>query len=320
MRRFFRLVFWFIIVVVVVVIGFRLDAYEREVESREFHLPQLGKVIQTSLGDVYIEEEGFVNGTPVLLVHGSVGWSRFWHETTYALGKAGYRAIAMDLSPMGYSERSADGDYSRVMQANRIVALAEAMKIKPVLVAHSFGAGPGTEAIMRAPDRFQSYVIVDGAIGVGSHLSGKTLPALLRPQWVREFAVALTVTNRLALKPLLQMFLHKKGAATPEYLDLLKQPMALEGTTPELAKWLPTLLVPPQDALSTRPEAYAKIDLPVGIIWGAEDTATPVAQGEELNQLISGSRLIVLEGLGHIPQIEDAPAFQKALLDLLDDF
>lgn len=317
MRRIFTFFLWVVVAIVIVVIGFRVAAYGRETDVRDLSRPGLGQTVSTELGEVYVEEHGFVQGQPVLLVHGSVGWSRFWFETSLALGDAGYRVIAMDLSPMGYSERDPDADYSRVKQAARIVALAEALDIEPILVAHSFGAGPATEAVMRLPDRFAGYVIVDGAIGIGTADPLKTLPKILEPSWVREFAVALTITNPIALKPLLQMFLHKKDAATPEYLELLKKPMSLQGTTRELANWLPTLLVPPRDALSTQRESYASLSMPVGIIWGAEDTATPLAQGEELNRLIEGSRLTVLEGLGHIPQIEDPPVFTKALIDML---
>jgi len=269
---------------------------------------------------VYVEETGPRDAQPVLLVHGSVGWSRFWFETSDALAKAGYRAIAFDLSPMGYSERDPAGDYSRATQAARINALVDAMGIKPVLVAHSFGAGPATEAVMLQQEKYAGFVIVDGAIGVGSHEDARTLPLPLRATLIREAAVSATITNPLLLKPLVQMFLHKKDAATDTYMQLLKRPFTLDGTTSELAQWLPTLLVPPTDALSTRRDSYAAITLPTGIIWGEEDTATPPSQGRELHALIPGSTLVMLPGLGHIPQIEDPAAFQKALLDLLGQF
>lgn len=320
MRRLFRYIIWLVVILVLVAAGFRAAATWREVEDRDLHMPDEGYAVQTALGEVYVEETGPTDGVPVLLVHGSVGWSRFWFETSNALAAAGYRAIAFDLSPMGYSERDAKGDYSRATQAARINALVDAMRIQPVLVAHSFGAGPGTEAVMLSQEAYAGYVIVDGAIGVGSHEAGKTLPIPLRPTLVRDAAVSMTITNPFLLKPLLQMFLHQKEAATDSYMELLKRPLQLDGTTEELASWLPTLLVPPTDALSTRPENYAGLTLPVGIIWGAEDTATPPEQGRELNGLINGSSLTILPGLGHIPQIEGPAAFQKALLEMLRQF
>lgn len=320
MRLFLKIAGFGFLAVVVCLVGFRAAAAWREIEPRDLSAPPEGRMIETSQGEVYVEEYGPNGGRPVLLVHGSVGWSRFWFETTDALAEAGYRAIAFDLSPMGFSERDKDGDYSRGKQAARILALTDAMRISPVLVAHSFGAGPATEAVMLSQDSFDAFVIVDGAIGVGSHEAEKTLPLPLRSPALREVGVSLTVTNPWALKPLLRLFLHRKEAATQEYLDVLSVPFTVAGTTPAIADWLPTLLVPPTDALSTRRDSYATLSLPVGIIWGAEDTATPLTQGEELNALIPSSKLKVLDDVGHIPQIEDPALFQEALLDLLQGF
>jgi len=316
MSKFLKFFAWTIVTLVAIAAGFRGAAALRETEDRLAFMPDQGAMVQTNLGEVYVEQSGPEDGIPVLLVHGSVGWARFWYETSDALAKAGYRAIAFDLSPMGYSERDPKHDYSRQTQADRIAALAAALGIKPVLVAHSFGAGSGTEALMRHPDAFAAYIIVDGAIGLGAD-PNKTLPLPLRSKWLREVGVSLSITNPLALRPLLRAFLHKKDAATRAYLDLLRQPFRVKGTTEALGYWLPTLLEPPAGAQSLVPENYAKIEIPVGILWGAEDTATPLEQGEELQSLITGAQLTVLPGLGHIPQIEDPAAFQKALLDML---
>lgn len=305
-----------LLVLIVLVAGFRIAAMLREAEDRLAAMPEEGRIVQTTMGEVYIQESGPVDGAPVLLVHGSVGWSAFWYETSEALAAAGYRAIAFDLSPMGYSEADPQHDYSRATQAERIEALVGAMEIRPHLVAHSFGAGPATEAVLRGQDRFASFTMIAGAIGLNA--PEKPVPAVLRPQWVREVAVSLSITNPVALKPLLKLFLHRKEAATDAYVDLLKRPYALKGTTSSIAHWLPTLLVPPSGALSLDPSRYAEITLPTRLIWGDKDTATPLEQGEELHGLIPGSDLVVLQDLGHIPQIEDPAAFQKALLEFLD--
>ncbi len=145
----------------------------------------------------------------------------------------------------------------------------------------------------------------------------KTLPAFLRPLWVREAAVSLTVTNPYAMKPMLRSFLHQKDAASDEMVALLREPFRVLNATEGLAHWLPTLLVPPKGALSMDRAQYAKISLPTGIVWGREDRATPLAQGQELNALIPGSQLTVLDEIGHIPQIEDPEGFQRALIAML---
>lgn len=307
-----------ILALAVLLVALRLSAAHREQMSRDTMLPPEGRLVNTSMGAVYVEERGPADGQPVLLVHGSVGWAGFWVDTADALAQSGYRAIAFDLSPMGFSDRDAGGDYTRPRQAQRILSLIRALNIQPVLVAHSFGAGPGVEAMMEAPDRFKSAVIIAGALGVGSEPAA--LPAPLRPAWLRETAVAATITNPAALPYLLRMFLHRKDQATPCQIEILTRPYPREGTTKAIAEWLPTLLSTDGEARSIQPKAYAQITRPVALIWGEEDTATPISQGVWLWQQIPNSSLTRLPGLGHIPQIEDPPAFQKALLDALAQF
>ncbi len=297
---------------IIALVCFRFAAALRETQDLVQAYPAEGRVIETVQGRFFVQEQGPPDGTSVLLVHGSVGWAGFWRETVEALARDGYRAIAYDTPPMGYSDRDPEADYSRGAQAMRLLALVEALAVKPVLVAHSFGAGLATEAVMSAPDAFAGYVIVDGAIGVGSHDSGKRLPVVLRPQIVREAAVSATITNPLLSRTLLAAFMYRKDRAAA-YVDVLRRPGVLRGSTAELARWLPELLVPPTEARSTRAENFRAMTLPVGIIWGAEDTTTPLSQGEELRDLIPGARLTVLPDVGHIPQIEDPEAFQEAL-------
>ncbi len=315
-RRIVRIFGILVGLLVLVLLAFRLAAHVRETEPRAT-APDTGRMVQTAMGEVFVDTRGPETGVPILLIHGSVGWSGFWAETSDVLANAGYHALAVDLSPMGYSERDPKGDYRRTRQGQRILALVEALQVQPILLAHSFGAGAGTEALIAQPDAFRSAVIVAGAIGLDSHKTGKPLPLVLRPRVTRELAVAATITNPLALKPMLRAFLHQKHRADP-YLEILQQPFDLEGTTPAIADWLPSLLTPDPEARSTHPKAFAALDLPIALIWGAEDTATPLSQGQRLQALIPGATLTVLEDLGHIPQIEDPARFQAALLAALD--
>jgi pimeloyl-ACP methyl ester carboxylesterase len=57
--------------------------------------------------------------------------------------------------------------------------------------------------------------------------------------------------------------------------------------------------------------------LPLDLLWGADDTITPLAQARHLQGLVPSARLRVLPGVGHIPHIEDPPAFEQALVGIL---
>ena len=61
----------------------------------------------------------------------------------------------------------------------------------------------------------------------------------------------------------------------------------------------------------------AAIKAPTLIIWGRQDMLTPMGIGEALKQDITGSSLSVLDQCGHVPQLECAAPFNRALLDFL---
>ncbi|MEO0370853.1 MAG: alpha/beta hydrolase [Pseudomonadota bacterium] len=285
----------------------------RETGDRTNLLPEEGRLVATPEGQIFVLEKGPEDGQPLLFAHGTAAWSGLWRPVLEAKGNQGWRAIGFDMPPFGFSDHAEDRNYSRPRQADRILALVDALDIKPVFVAHSVGAGPSVEAVMQRPDAFAGLIVVAGALGLGRHTEEATLPLPLRPAPVRKSATALTMTNPWLTRTFLSGFVHKKDAVTDARVSLLQRPLRREGTTAAYADWLPNLLVPPQDARSTREEEYKALRLPVVYIWGTEDSTTPLAQAEALVALTTGAHLITLPGLGHIPQIEDTPAFLLAL-------
>jgi len=298
-------------------LGLRLAAMLREIAILPDRIPAEGRIVETTLGPIYVEELGPADGPPILMIHGSVGWSRMWRPTQAALAAEGYRAIAFDMPPMGYSFRDPKADYSRQTQASRVLALVAALEVKPIVVAHSFGAGAAAEAAMLDPVAFAGLVVVSGAIGLEGP-EGGSLPWPLGNPFLRELVVSASVTNPFAMGPILRLFLYRKDSATQEVIDMLLEPTRRPGTTAAVADWMPSLLVPPVDALSTQPSSWEELALPLAFIWGEQDTTTPLAQGERLAGL-TGAPLSILADVGHIPQIEDAAAFQAALVAALVD-
>ncbi|MBU6260471.1 MAG: alpha/beta fold hydrolase, partial [Burkholderiales bacterium] len=53
------------------------------------------------------------------------------------------------------------------------------------------------------------------------------------------------------------------------------------------------------------PAQLAALRLPTLILWGGRDRLLPPAQGLRLQQAVAGSRRIVIDDLGHLPQEED---------------
>ena len=129
--------------------------------------------------------------------------------------------------------------------------------------------------------------------------------------------VSVTASNPLATKSLLSAFIHRKDRALPKYVGVLSRPLAKREYTQSVARWLPSLLTVEADAMSAQESPWRELELPVEVIWGDEDTVTPLDQAEHLNSLLKGGNLRILPGVGHIPQVEAPELFQRELLDAL---
>jgi pimeloyl-ACP methyl ester carboxylesterase len=301
----------------IALVGFHFVALNRERLSADASAPRGGTFVATREGRIHAIVTGLATGKPVLLIHGTGAWGGLWQETADFLGQRGYRAIAVDLPPFGFSDRPTSRDYSRIAQARRIVAVAQAMKLdRPALVGHSFGGGPATEAAMLSPMTFSKLVLVDPALGIDAPQN--EIPLLARPQLLRRLLVSATATNMLATRTLLKSLIYRKDRALPRYVTILEQPLPREGTTAAYADWLPILLTNDPSAASAHGRSYRSLQMPMALIWGDKDTVTPLDQLAKLRTAAPQASVQLLRDVGHIPQIEDPAAFQTALLSALE--
>ncbi|MEM7349122.1 MAG: alpha/beta fold hydrolase, partial [Chloroflexota bacterium] len=121
---------------------FRGQAALRETQARTEAAPSTGQFFQAGDVEIFVQEMGPKDGPPVLFIHGTGAWSEIWRETMVELSEAGYRTIAVDLPPFGFSERPSQVAYGRNDQAQRILGVLNALEVSEVtLVGHSFGGG-----------------------------------------------------------------------------------------------------------------------------------------------------------------------------------
>ena len=350
MNRFARVVRWLVSLFVVLFIGtifvlsgFRIAAAKREVLSRSEAAPSTGQFIQTGDVRIFVQEDGPTDGPPVVLIHGTGTWSEIWRGTMHALAGAGYRAIALDMPPFGFSTRPTSADYSDSAQARRILVTLDSLGLKRVtFVGHSFGGRPTMEATFMAPERVSRLVLVDAALdlmrGCGDAKMGgcgtataHTAPTtdstgswfkreLLNTPLTRNAIVASTLSNPHLTGWLLSKLVYNRDSAvTPARIAMLQRPFVLQEWTPGLGAWLGPFATTRTSSMATDRARYAKLAIPTMVLWGAKDSITPIAQGQDLVHLIPGARLEVLPMAGHIPAIEDERSFNAALLEFLRD-
>ncbi|HEX8062336.1 MAG TPA: alpha/beta hydrolase [Allosphingosinicella sp.] len=297
-----------LILLILVLAGLRAAAALREDGAPP---PPGTLMVGTPLGAVSVGVSGPADGPPVMLVHGTAAWRGFWKDVAAHLAGRGWRVIAVDLPPFGWSEHDPKARYDRIAQADRLAAVLAATAGRPaVVVGHSFGGGPATELALRRPERLRALILVDAALGELDAPAKAGGALSVRP--LAEAATAATVTNPAAIGPLLRSLIERKERAA-SWLPVLRQPMRRRGTTSAYAAWLPSLFATDDGALSRRSQGLSRLAVPLALIWGEADTVTPIAQGRRIAALGRARSFATLPGVGHIPHIEDPEAFLAAL-------
>jgi pimeloyl-ACP methyl ester carboxylesterase len=62
------------------------------------------------------------------------------------------------------------------------------------------------------------------------------------------------------------------------------------------------------------------MNIPVLVIVGSEDSLTPAAEAEAMHRAIRGSRMQVIEGAGHLSNLEQPHQFDTALGEFIQQF
>lgn len=306
LRKIFSLVLMALAFVAILIAMFRFAAIEREILPA--HEAAGAGATFATVGDqkVHYTQWGSAGGRTILLVPGTLAWSETFSDIASPLAGLGYRVIAVDLPPFGFTQRPFGHDYSRAAQAKRILAFADAMGIEDfVLGVHSYGGGAAVEAAFEAPERIEGLVLLDVALGIGQPPGGSILTWVLGIEPVRETLVASTFTNPMTTGLGLKALLYDDSLVTRERIDLYRKPFTLRGTTEAIGRWLQTGLFNDESrAASSDPGRYRAFQAPVLIVWGKQDTVTPLAQGEAIASLFPNAKLEVLDGVNHIPHVE----------------
>ena len=177
---------------------FAWHAEQRETQTVQDAAPAKGYFVKAADISIFVQEAGPPDGLDVLLIPGIGGWSGTWPNTMSVLAEAGFRVIAIDLPPFGFSQRPASALYGKADQAARILGVMDALGLSSaILVAHSSGGGPAVEAAAMPPHRVSALVLVDAELDIAFERKGKSYPPFLVDRFlatptVRDGTVELT--------------------------------------------------------------------------------------------------------------------------------
>lgn len=252
----------------------------------------------------------------MLLLHGLAGSSRTWRAILPELARS-CDVIAPDLLGHGESAKPT-GDYSLGAFASGLRDFLAALDVpRATIVGHSFGGGVAMQLAYQHPEVCDRLVLVSSG-GLGREVS-----------WLLRL---LTLPGAEQLMPLMfprmvaargddvRRFLDRLGLHSPRLAEMWRAYASLAGAENRKAfvRTIRGVIEPGGQVVSALDRLYLAANLPTLIVWGDGDGIIPVKHASVAHQAIAGSRLEVLDGVGHFPHVEAPDRFLAVLTDFLE--
>jgi 3-oxoadipate enol-lactonase len=245
------------------------------------------------------DDEG--NGQAVVLLHGYPFNRSMWRPQINEL-KGSCRVIAPDLRGHGESDLA---PATIEAMARDVEALMTALEIPNATIG---GLSMGGYVVLTFCRLFP--LRVRGLVLANTRASSDTEQA--KQSRVQQKDRAL----REGMEGIADDLLAKLFAPTTP----ADQPGMVEGVRQMMLQTKPEGAAAALSAMAERDDQttfLSRILSPTLIICGRQDTITPLADSELMHREIDGSRLVVIEGAGHLSNLEQPVQFNLAVLDFL---
>lgn len=308
------------------VYGEELQGFEYPYPLHRFEFNSQGQPVQ--MGYMDIAPSGKANGRTAVLMHGKNFCAATWGDSIKALSAAGYRVVAADQIGFCTSSKPEYYQYSFQQLADNTHALLTSLGIdKASVVGHSTGGMLATRyALMYAPET-EKLVLVN-PIGL-EDWKALGVPWRTIDQWYeRELKLSAEGIRKY------EQSTYYGGRWKPEYDRWVDMLAGLnKGPGHKRVAWNSALIY---DMIFTQPVFYElpALKVPTVLLIGDADTtaigsdiASPEVKarigdytvlGKQAAKLIPGATLVEFPGMGHAPQMEDPPGFNKVLIEQLN--
>ena len=251
--------------------------------------------------DINYELSGAEGGPVVMLSH-SLACSLVMWQPQLAVLESAFQVLRFDTRGHGDSD-APEGAYSLELLTADAVGLLDALNLEKVhFVGLSMGGMIGQCLALDYSERLISLALCDTAA---------IMPEETQPIWLQRIDAANLAGMAGQVDETLERWFR------PEYLQL--NPPEVEMIRRQILATPVAGYVGCCEALRRLNflERLSEIKLPTLIMVGEEDPGTPVAASEAMQTRIAGSKLVVLPAARHLSNIEQAEAFNNALIQFL---
>lgn len=232
------------------------------------------------------------SGSPLIVMH---GWGCD-HTTVASIAKCGTSCHTVyNIDFPGFGKSTEPTDFSAIWGVDKYADLIEAFMAyegitEPILIGHSFG---GRVAIVLGARLNVSKIVLVDAAGV------KPRRSLLYYFRIYRFKLLKRILNTLYPKERAQKLIddYRKKHGSSDYAhssDMMRAIMS-KVVNEDLRHLMP------------------KISAPTLLIWGENDTATPLKDAKIMEKLIPDAGLVVFEGASHYSFLDRPARFATVL-------
>jgi pimeloyl-ACP methyl ester carboxylesterase len=248
-------------------------------------------------------------GPPVLLVHGFNLDLYTWTANIDALSER-FTVFAVDLWGSGYSTRD-PAEYGYPLFEEQVRSFLDRLGIERAsLVGHSMGGGTSIVFALHHSDRVNKLVLVD-SVGIPRRIPLRG--QLFKLPFIPAILMGLN-TNTVRKKNLLDYWIHRRRLLSDDTFEMLTRHQKIHGTTEAL------LTILRKDFFNTLEEeirALSNVGIPILIVWGKEDKSVPLESGERMHEILTESRLEVIENAGHLANFDQSERFNELVIEFL---
>jgi len=241
-------------------------------------------------------------GPTVILLHGLGGSSVAWSFNIGPLAEK-FHVVVPDQIGFGKSDKPLV-NYRIRTYVDFLDQFCKQLKIeRATLVGNSMGGWIAAMFTASFPDRVDKLVLVDAA--------GYTPPK----DFDMRTLFGLNPTTREGMKILVSKVFYNKAFQSDAAIDqaITVRLAAGDGYT---IKTITESIIRGEDFLD---DVVKTIKRPTLIVWGRQDGLVALADGERFNKDIAGSKMVVIEQCGHVPNAEKPGEFNAALLKFLTE-
>ena len=241
-------------------------------------------------------------GKPLVLLHGFTANKDIFAALAQYLTKH-YTVYIPDIPGFGETTRDGNLDYSVHAQARRLLGFTQALGLKQFhLGGNSLGCWMAALIARDHPEAVQSLWLID-AFGTKECFDS---PAACR---ARETGVNELLVRNAADNARKWAFITSGKKTLPYCMNYAMGAMGAKDHDFHKKMWESLGQESPLD------EGGGVIKVPTLIVYGSEDRVSPPASAKTLAQIFTRSTVRIMDGLGHIPMVEDA---QKTASEYLE--